>query len=108
MLARIGSRKRDRAHHAVAALVRPCSARAAADRELLQPHRKPRFQDLGIGQPAVGHVRLHRARPVMVRPGARPAGDRLIILVPLVAEGEVVHRSLARREPPGRGEQARR
>ena len=97
-----------RADHAVAAAVRALPARAAADRELVEPHRQPRLEDFRIGQAAVGHVRLHRARPVMIGPGARTAGDRLVILVALVAEGEIVHRPLARRKPPGRGEQARR
>ena len=88
--------------------MRALAARAAADREPLQPHREPRLQNLGIGQAAVGHVGLHRARPVMVGTGARSAGDRLVILVARIAEGEIVHRPLARRQPAGRGEQARR
>ena len=85
--------------------MRPLPARASANRELVEPHRQPRFQNLRVGEAAVGHVRLHRAGAVMVRPGSRPAGDRLVILVPLVAEGEVVHRPLTWREPAGRREQ---
>ncbi len=38
--------------------------------------------------------------PSKSRPGAGAAGDRLIILVPVVAEGEVVHRALRRRHHP--------
>ena len=49
---------------------------AAPDRELVEPDRKPRLQDLGIGQAAVGHVRLHRAGAVMVGARAGSARDR--------------------------------
>ncbi len=54
------------ADHAVAALVRAIPAGTAPDREPLEPNRKPRLENLRVGQPAVGHVRLHGARPVMV------------------------------------------
>ena len=45
-----------------------------------------------------------RGTPLSARIGARAgaAGDGLVILVAIVAEGEVVHRSGARREPAGR------
>ena len=81
------------------------SAGTGTDRELIQAHRQSDFQNLRIGQPTVGHVGLHRASPVMVGPGARTARNRLIILVPLVAECEIVHRPLAGRQPTGGSEQ---
>ena len=82
----------------------PGPARAAADCKLVEPDRKARLKDLRIGQPAVGHMRLNRAGPIVVRPRAGAAGNRLIILVRRIAEGEIVHRPLARREPAGRRE----
>src|SRR6185437_4561425 len=74
------------------------AARAPAappDRVPLQSHRVPPLQHLGIGEPGVGHVRLHhvRARETVSRP--RPARHRLVVLVPLVAERDVVHRARA-------------
>jgi hypothetical protein len=39
-------------------------------------------------------MRLHTARAVVARPGAGAAGDRLVILIALVTESEVVHRAL--------------
>ena len=39
-------------------------------------------------------MRLHSAGSVVVGSGARATGDRLVVLVTLVAESEVVHRSL--------------
>ena len=86
-------------------MMRARAARSAADRKPVEPHRKARFQYFGIGQPAVGHVGLHRVGPVMVGPRARAAGDRLIILVGRIAEGEIVHRPLRRRQAAGGGEQ---
>ena len=50
-------------------------------------------------------MRLHRARSVMIRSRARAARDRLVILVALVAEREIVHRPLARRKAARRSEQ---
>src|SRR3546814_4512168 len=52
------------------------------------------FHDFGIGQPAVGHVRLDHTGAVEAGTRARAAGDRLIILAGVIAEGEIVHRAL--------------
>ncbi|CNU06369.1 Uncharacterised protein [Mycobacterium tuberculosis] len=60
--------------------------------ELAQQHRVAPLQHLGIGEPGVGHVRLHHRGPVVpvTGPGARSYG--FVVLVPLVAERDVVHR----------------
>ena len=79
----------------VAAATRARAARAVADAERLHPHREPALQDLGIGQPRVGHVDLDGAGPIGGGGGAGPAADGLVVLPVLVAEGEVVHRALA-------------
>ncbi len=101
----IGSRKRTRRTPPSPPRQRPGAARAGADRVALQPHREAELEHLGVGQARVGHVGLHDAVPSKppTRPsasnaaGARAAGDRLVVLVARVAEGEVVHRALAGR-----------
>jgi len=84
-------------HGAVAAAMIAVAARSGADREVFESHRQAEFKHFRVGQARVGHVRLHDARAVEVRPGPRAASDRLIILVAVVTEGEVIHRALARR-----------
>ena len=86
------------AHHAVAAAPHTIAARSRPHAEPFQQHREPVLEDLRIGQPAVGHVRLHRAGPVRRGARARPAGDRLVILMAVVAEREIVHRALRSRQ----------
>jgi hypothetical protein len=51
-------------HRAIAAAMMAGPARTAPDGKLLQQHREARFQHFGIGQAAVGHVRLHHRRSV--------------------------------------------
>ncbi len=94
----IGSRKRTRRSRAVAAAMPPAPPLPLPDRERLEPHRKAPFEHLGIGEPRIGHVRLHDARAVEVRTGAGAARDRLVVLVRVVAEREVVHRPLRGRQ----------
>ena len=86
-------------------MVRALAARSLADRELLEPDWEAGLEDFGVGQAAVGHVRLDRVGPVMAGARARAAGDGLIILIVAAAEREVVHRPLRRRQPAGRREQ---
>src|SRR6185437_17148559 len=62
------------ANDTVAAPVRARAARAAANGELVEAHGKPRFEDLRVGQAAVGHVRLNRAGAIEIRP--RAGADR--------------------------------
>src|SRR5690349_628348 len=76
------------------------------NREAFEDHRVTGLQYFGVGQPAVGHMSLDRARSVKSRARPGPASDRLIILMLVAAEGEIVHRSLAWRKCSGRGEQA--
>jgi len=84
----------DLAHEPVAATMSASPARAGAQREFTQQHREARLEHLRVGEPRIGHVRLHAARAVVVGAGARAAGDGLVVLVAVVAEREVVHRSL--------------
>jgi hypothetical protein len=49
-------------------------------------------------------VRVHARRAIKARPGGRAGADRLVILVGGVAEGEVVHRALGRRQRLGGAE----
>src|SRR6476620_4044769 len=79
--------------------MRSFPAGSATDRELVEPDRQARFQYLRIGEAAVRHMSLYRAGSVVIGPGPGTTRDRLVILVALVSEGEIVHRSLARRKP---------
>src|SRR5438552_13549058 len=79
---------------AVAAAMISGAATATSNPIRLETHGKAPFEHFGIGQPRVGHVRLHHARAVEVRAGARAARDRLVILVLSVTEREIVHRAL--------------
>src|SRR6185503_17815670 len=79
------------ANRAFAAAPAALAARAAADLEALEPHREAPLQHLGIGEARVGHVGLHHVGAVEARPGARAAGDRLVVLIAVVAEREIVH-----------------
>jgi hypothetical protein len=77
---------------AIAALVLPRAAGAVFDAVALHPHRVAPLQHLGVGEPGVRHLGLHHVCAVEARPGARPAGHRLVILMPLVTERHIVHR----------------
>ena len=92
-------------HAAVTPGVAPGAARAAPDRIAFKPHREAKFQHLGVGQARVRHMGLHhrRAAEAAVRaaagvepqPGTGAAGNRFVVLMAGVAEGEIVHRALA-------------
>src|SRR5438105_8657744 len=83
---------------AVTAAISACAAAAAAHSEFFEAHRKTPLENLGIGEPRVGHVRLHHAGAVEIRTRTRATGNRLVILIGFVAEGEVVHAALRRGE----------
>src|SRR5204862_6017593 len=89
-------------HDAIAAAVPAGAARAAADRELAHQHRERALQDLRIGQPRVGHVGLYGVAAVEVRSRSRAARAGLVVLQPLVAEGQAVHGSMGGGENPER------
>ena len=83
-------------------------ARAAgigADGEFFQQHRITRFQNLRIGEARIGHMRVHRRHAVEIASRARAAADGFIILMARIAEGEIVHRALARGEHAQASEQ---
>src|SRR5436853_424182 len=77
--------KPDAPHRAVAAAPASLSARCVADRKALEQHREAPLQYFGIGEARIGHVRLHDVGAVEARLGAGAAGERLVVLVALVA-----------------------
>ena len=89
----------------ITATLRTHAARAFSNRKLLQQHREAHFQHFGIGQSAVGHVALYHRGAGEVRARTGAARDRLVILVAIVAEGEIVHCPLRRRLRAQRAEQ---
>ena len=93
--------KSDGANAAVATTPAPCSTRMTTDRVALQAHRKPQLEDFGIGQARIGHMRLNHCRAIEAAgeaalgvkdaTRARATRNRLVVLVALVAEGEIAH-----------------
>ena len=71
------------------------------DRITLQAHRKAQLEHFRVSQARIGHMRLDHCRPVEAAgemalrvesaAGARAARNRLVVLVALVAEGEIAH-----------------
>src|SRR6185295_11713679 len=74
------------ADRAVAPSMPAGPARAGADAELAQQYGVAQLEHFGIREARVGHVRLHGRRTVKVGSRARAAGDRLVVLVAIVAE----------------------
>src|SRR5918999_2933531 len=81
---------------ALSAPPRAATARAGPDREALQQHREAPFQHFGVGEAGIGHVRVDATGAVETLARARAAADGFVILVRVIAEGEVVHRALRR------------
>src|SRR5205814_1643146 len=79
---------------AVAAAEAACAAGTSADRMLLHDDRVSELDDLRIGHARVRHVRLDGCSAVEAVTRAGTAGDGLVVLVAIVAEGEVVHGAL--------------
>src|SRR5260221_7667108 len=77
------------ARGAVAAVPLALAGAALADRMLVDAHREAPLEHLGIGQARIGHVALHGIGAVEAVACPRAAGDRLVVLVAVVAEGEV-------------------
>src|SRR5512139_1470760 len=88
---------------AAAVPARPTAA--APDLVALEPHGEAPLENLGVGQPGVRHVRLHDVGAVEAWPGAGAAGHGLVVLVTVVAEGQVVHRARTLGLRPERGVQ---
>ena len=74
--------------------------------EVLEQHRITELEHLRVGEAGIGHVSVHGvgAGKSRTRRGART--DRLVVLVPGVAEIEIVHRALGGGEAAQRAEQA--
>ena len=83
---------------AIATTIFARAARAAPDLERFEPHREAPLQHFRIREPRVGHVSLHGVGAVEVGSGARATADGFVVLMLVIAEREVVHRALARRE----------
>jgi hypothetical protein len=84
---------------AIAAAPASRAAGAMADAVMIDADRVATFQHFWVGHARIGHVGVDRALAgkavalgVHARPGA--AADRLVILVAVIAEGEIVHRAL--------------
>src|ERR1700678_896223 len=77
---------------AAAAAPAAIAAGVLAYRVALQDDRVAPLQHLGIGEPGVRHLGLHHIGAVKTVTRTRPAGDRLVILICLVAERHVIHR----------------
>jgi hypothetical protein len=71
--------------------------RTAPQRKFFDQHRKAELQHLRIREPRIGHVGVNRIGAVKIRPSARAAANRFVVLIALVAEREIVHGSLRRR-----------
>jgi hypothetical protein len=78
---------------AVAAVPAAPAAAAGADRVGLKADRVAPLEDFGVGEAGVRHLRLDDVGAVEALARPRAARDRLVVLVPLVAEGDVVHRA---------------
>src|ERR1051326_6495167 len=81
----------DGAAHAVARVPLPAPARSRPHVEILEQHRIAELQHLGIGQARVGHVGVDRVGAVEARPRRGARADRLVILIFVVAEIEIVY-----------------
>ncbi len=96
----------DGAADAIAGVPFAAAARASANVEILQHHRIAELQHLGVGEPRIGHMRVHGIGAIETRPGGRAGADGLVVLVFGVAEIEIVHGALRRGERAERQEQA--
>ena len=84
-------------HTAVATAPASGAARATTNLVAQQPHRETELQHFGVGQARVGHVGLDHIGAIKARACTAAARDGLVVLVALIAEGEIVHRGLATR-----------
>ena len=66
-----------------------------ADGESLQSDWKAPFQNFRVGDGGVGHMRVYSVRSVEPWAGAGAAADCFVVAATLVAEDQVVHRTLA-------------
>src|SRR5690606_10814456 len=84
----------DLSDHAVAAAPLALAAAAPPDLEAVEADGKAPLQHLRVGEARVGHVNVHGAGAMEPVASAGATADRLVILIALVAEGEVVDRAL--------------
>ena len=83
--------EQDPSDDAVSAPMEALAATPSPDRERLHQYRKTPLEHFRIRQAGVGHVRMNGVGTIEIRSGARTTADRLIVLVPVVAERKVVH-----------------
>src|ERR1700730_12745136 len=96
----------DGANDTVARIPAPAAARTLADMKVLEQDGIAEFQYFGIGEPRVGHVGVNGIGTGEAGPGRRAGADRLVVLIPRVAEVQIVHGALRRGHGAERAEQA--
>lgn len=82
------------ADQAVATSVLSLAAGTSSNRKLPQSNRVALFEDLRIGDGGVGHVGVKTAGAIIIGTGAGSAADGFVVAETVVAEDEIVHRSL--------------
>ena len=73
--------------------------------ETFDQYRKSFFEYFRIGESRIGHVRLDRVASGKAGTGAAAAADGFVVLRCIVAEAEIVHRTLRRGQHAERGVQ---
>ena len=96
----------DRPANSIAGVPFAAPARAGPDVEIFEHDRVAEFENLGICQPGVGHMRVDRIGAIKSRARGRTGADRFVILIAGVAEIEIVHGALGRGKRPERAEKA--
>ena len=77
-----------------------------SDVEVFQQHRETGFQNFRVGQARIGHVGVHGIGTVETGTGGRAGADGFVILIFVIAEGQIIHRALRCGHGLGRAEQA--
>ena len=78
----------------------PASARTGPNVEIFEHDRVAEFENLGICQPRVGHMRMDCIGAVKSRTCGRTGADRFVVLIADVAEIEIVHGAWAAASAP--------
>src|SRR5262245_31640163 len=79
---------------AVARMPLAAAARSGANVKVLKHHGIAELENLRVGQARIRHMRMDRVRAVKSGARGRTGADRLVVLVALIAEIEIVHGAL--------------
>src|SRR5690606_25536326 len=79
------------------ALAPPRAPRSLPYREFFKQNRKAPLQYFGVGQARIRHMGLHGVGAIKIETSTGASGDGFVILIALIAEGEIVHRALCGR-----------